>query len=55
METIRKARRSKAKDRLADMIEDAIDSRIEDLMEYCEKHKLTYTIDINIYKWGERQ
>lgn len=47
-------RRSKAKDRLADMIEEAIDSRIEDLMEYCEKNRLSYSVDIKVWKWGEQ-
>lgn len=48
-------RRSKAKDRLADMIEEAIDSRIEELMAYCEKHRLSYEIDVKIWKWGEER
>ena len=47
-------RRSKAKDKLADMIEEAIDSRIEELMEYCEKHKLSYSVDVKVWKWGEK-
>lgn len=48
-------RRTKAKDKLADMIEEAIDCRIEEIMAYCEKHRLSYDIDIKIYEWGEKR
>jgi ribosome biogenesis protein Nip4 len=47
-------RRTKAKDRLADMIEEALDARVEDLTEYCEKNRLSYEVDIRIWKWGEK-
>ena len=47
-------RRTKAKDKLADMIEEAIDARIEELMEHCEKHKLSYSVEVKVWKWGEK-
>ena len=47
-------KRSKAKEKLADMIEEAIDARIEEIMEYAEKHRLSYSFDLKIWKWGEK-
>lgn len=48
-------KRSKVKDRLADMIEDAIEDRLEDLLEYCEKHRLSYKLDIQIWQMGKEE
>lgn len=47
-------RRSKAKDKLVDLIEEAIDARIEEIVAHCEKRKLSYSVDICVWKWGEQ-
>jgi hypothetical protein len=50
---MRKARWTKAKERLAEMIEESIDERIEEITEHCGKHHLNYSLEFVIWKTGE--
>jgi len=48
-------RRSKTKDKLADLIDDAIDERLEEINAYALKHRLSYEVQIRIWKAGEQK
>jgi len=50
---VRKPRWTKAKEALAEMIEEAIDCQIEAISEHCEKHRLNYSLEFVIWKTGE--
>jgi hypothetical protein len=50
---VKRVRRSRAKDKLCEMIEEAIEARLEELLAYCDKHRLTYQLDIKVWTWGE--
>jgi len=37
------------------MIEEALEARLEEIVEYAYKHKLSYEVAIKIWKWAEKR